>query len=228
MKEHQVEAIRRELLEQARFKEVLGNPRTLEVGGSERYPRLFGDSERGHIAIIVKFTGDLNASRFRYWLTLSPKEWHAVRNGPKDYHYFCVQVGRLPNGDPWWMALYDMAAVVKEHVIEAVVEEVNIGEAGHFFRLAPVWLPEEIRPPTLDLQTMTMDEFLEEPIPTGDDRVEMQASLAAYHPKEKVLIEAEIVEQSGDGRTVLHIDGIGKSGTWHAPSTIIPKALVEA
>lgn len=66
---------------------------------------------RGGAATTIRIhysTGD-NAARYRGWLTLNRKDYGILAYGerPKGYEYLHLMIGYLPDGDPWWSALFD-------------------------------------------------------------------------------------------------------------------------
>lgn len=155
----EAQAVKRELTEQSRFREALGNPRSLEVGGSARHPRLTGDLEDGtHVVVLIKYTGYLNARRFRHWLTVAPRELEAAANPPNGFRYYVAQVGRLPNDEPWWIALWDLTALLVLAKDGADVFNKVPMDGGWFWRVDPaaMFALNGPQPVTLDLQTMEL------------------------------------------------------------------------
>jgi len=215
-----INAIKRELLEQRRFKDALGNPRSLSANGSAKYPRLSGDNEQGvHLAILVRFTSDLRARAYRHWLTASPAEVSGATNPPASYHYWAVQVGLLPNGrDPWWLALWDLQALVAyEEQHPGTMELVEFAR-GSFWRADPAAVPGELQPITIDMQTLTMDQILESQV---DERLEMAASLAAYKPGEIVTLKGTIIRHNKGNTNVLFPSRKG-GVEWAVVDSVIP------
>lgn len=214
-----IRAIRQALIEQPRFQAALGC-RQLEISGSNRYPRFSGDADGEHHAILVKYTGDLNARRFMFWLTAAPKELDAAKNPPDGFHYWLAQVGQLPDGNPWWIALYDLPLLFKADAIEGeLIERVSMGNAGTFYRVDPARLPEWAQPTMFDMQTITMDAFLEEPS-TVDERVELAATLKAFKPGETVTLRGTVVKHNGGNTTIL-FPGLNGGVKWAVVDSVV-------
>lgn len=213
----QLKAVRSELLGQERFKKALGNPRALELAGTDRYPRFYGDNETGeHLAIMVKYTDTRNARRYRFWGTMSPKELESVMNPPDGFHYWVAQVGLLPNRDPWWMALYDMVALRAAWLDDPdVIERYTYGE-GVFYRVNPSTLPGEAKPLAIDMQTLELG------LPTDvDERLELAASIAAYRPGEILTFRGTLMRHNKGNTTFLFPSNKG-GVEWAIVDSVVP------
>lgn len=84
----------------------------------QRYPdRITGNAVSGRTVIIPKAVGSENAGRFRRWVTLPVGHWQNITARPLGWRYLVLMVGLLPDGEPWWSALYEesMLAEVRDH-----------------------------------------------------------------------------------------------------------------
>lgn len=88
----------------------------------QRYPdRITGTVHEGpppglitqRAVIIPKPVGHDNATRYRRWVTLPPVHWQNLTNRPAGWRYFILMVGLLPDGQPWWSALYEESTLAE-------------------------------------------------------------------------------------------------------------------
>lgn len=117
------------------------------TGGDE--PRFVAQDGGDRIVVDVRVAKYENAGRFRGWLTMGAagvRAMHAER--PVGWRFFTVVVGLLPDGLPWWVAMWDMAEVVRHW------DRAESMHDGYWYRLNPGHVPESARPVIHDyLQT---------------------------------------------------------------------------
>jgi len=63
--------------------------------------------------IVPKPVGHDNAVRYRRWVTLPPVHWQNLTSRPAGWRYFVLMVGLLPDGQPWWSALYEESSLAE-------------------------------------------------------------------------------------------------------------------
>lgn len=82
----------------------------------QRYPdRVTGEITEEHTAanhvfravVVPKGVGPDHAVRYRRWVTLPSLHWQNLTARPTGWRYFVLMVGLLPDGQPWWSALYE-------------------------------------------------------------------------------------------------------------------------
>lgn len=98
------------------FFEQFAGPLGFEFDEKQNYPdRITGTLWSGTTAdphdqravVIPRPVGHDYANRYRRWVTLPPVHWENITNRPAGWRYFVLMVGLLPDGSPWWAALYD-------------------------------------------------------------------------------------------------------------------------
>lgn len=86
------------------------------LDAEQRYPdRITGTMVEPHNAadhefravVIPKAVGYENANRYRRWVALPVSHWENMTNRPAGWRFFVLMIGLLPDGSPWWAALYD-------------------------------------------------------------------------------------------------------------------------
>lgn len=120
-------------------------------GGDE--PRLVGtdDIAGEQVVVDVRVAKYENAGRFRGWLTIgSPGARAMLAERPAGWRFYTLVVGLLPDGMPWWAALWDMSKVRRNW---GLAEEMS---DGYWYRLNPGLLQEPDRPLVYDFLQTTM------------------------------------------------------------------------
>lgn len=125
--------------------------------GTDRDPRFTGTDGTDTVVVEVRFCRYENAGKYRGWLTIGAGGARAARTQrPAGFRFYSLVVGLLPDGSPWWSALWDMAPVVADW--DRVVESMH---DGYWFRVNPGLMPREHRPVVYDFIQQTLG--LEEP-----------------------------------------------------------------
>lgn len=140
-------SIERHLVEQ-RYSQTGVRSWTLS-GGAD--PRFIGQDELSgdRVSVDIRTAGYERAAQFRGWLTMSPGAARALTvERPDRWRFYQLMVGLLPDGMPWWTALWDLAPVARRW--DDVSEEVIMDRGGVFYRVAPSSMPEDARPEVYD------------------------------------------------------------------------------
>lgn len=104
----------------------------------QRYPdRLTGtyvsggtrDPVESRAVIIPKPVNFDNANRFRRWVAVSRTHWEGMTARPAGWRFFVLMVGLLPDGSPWWAALYDEQVLANNRDLSE--------QMGNFYRFDP-------------------------------------------------------------------------------------------
>jgi hypothetical protein len=77
--------------------------------------------------VIPRGVGPENAARFKRWVTVPRGHWQSMGHRPLGWRAFVLMIGLLPDGDPWWSALYD----------EALLQPEFAEDKGGFYRFDP-------------------------------------------------------------------------------------------
>lgn len=85
----------------------------------QHYPdRIVGsDPNTGRrVVVIPKGVGFDNADRFRHWVAVDPTHWASMTARPEGWDTFILMIGLLPDGQPWWSALYDERRLAQDRI----------------------------------------------------------------------------------------------------------------
>jgi hypothetical protein len=84
--------------------------------------------------VVVRFVGPDNAARYRRWITVPPAVYESMTRRPQGWRFFVLMVGLLPDGQPWWSALYDERVLARPDVYPFAEAMVT---SGRFYRFDP-------------------------------------------------------------------------------------------
>ena len=116
-------------------------------GGAD--PRFTGHAHHGGTASVdLRTVGYQNAAQYRGWLTLSPGQVRAMSSErPAGWRFYVLMIGLLPDGAPWWSALWDLTEPAR---LLNVMTEIPMPSGGSFYRVCPGDLPVHSRPAVYD------------------------------------------------------------------------------
>lgn len=95
--------------------------------GTIHWPPEVGEPQRA--VVIPRAVGFDNADRFRRWVTVDKTHWGAMTARPAGWRVFILMVGLLPDGEPWWSALYDESMLAEKRDFSE--------QMGGFYRFDP-------------------------------------------------------------------------------------------
>jgi hypothetical protein len=102
------------------------------VGTMRQKPGDAGVPDR--VSILIRPVGADNAGRYRRWITYRAADFDSMITRPTGWRYYALMVGLLPDGKPWWSALYDEAILRQPDVYEHAEQ---MGSTGRFYRFDP-------------------------------------------------------------------------------------------
>lgn len=87
---------------------------------AQRYAdRLIGTDTNGQrVVVLIRIVGADNAGRFRRWVTYRKSDFESMITRPIGWRYYTLMLGLLPDGSPWWSALYDETHLRQPDVYE--------------------------------------------------------------------------------------------------------------
>lgn len=93
-------------------------------------------STEARTSVIVRFVGPDNAGRYRRWITVPNAVYESMTRRPAGWRFYVLMVGLLPDGGPWWTALYDERALARPDVLP-FAEAIRLDRGGMFWRFDP-------------------------------------------------------------------------------------------
>lgn len=63
--------------------------------------------------ILLRGVGFINAERYRRWVALPKGHWESITSRPPDWRFFVLMIGLLPDGQPWWSAIYEESTLAE-------------------------------------------------------------------------------------------------------------------
>lgn len=143
-------------------------------------PRAVATLPDGGTGIVnVRFTRWPNSAHYEHWLTMRGGDYRAMPVRPNGFTFWYLQIGRGPDGIPWWAALWP-----EEALRETPNRELE-RDNGRWFAFRPVDFPDGV-PSIAVLRSFDVPLDIPEPEPMPE--TETGRAVVAARPEMRAVV----------------------------------------